>query len=448
MTQGSLTSYRITKRWTPLRPHAEQYRLFNSAARFITVPAGKRSGKTEVGGKRKPLLNRILFQMEHIDGRYLFTAPTHRQAKNIFWNDLKAMVPKELRRGKPSESELVIPLWNGTDIQVLGLDVPERAEGTPLNGIVLDEYADMKAGVWHEHIRASLADRKGWAIFTGVPEGRNHYYDLCMESISRMHSKTDSEWAHYHWISADILPQHEILSAKRDLDPQTYRQEYEATFETFTGLAYYGFNRNSNLTRVDYDHRLNLHLCFDFNVEPGSAVVIQEQRIKKDTPPVTCIIDEVHIPRNSNTVAVTRKLLKKYKKHPTGVYVYGDASGGNRGSAQLDGSDWELIQGLLKPVFGSQLHFRVPRRNGPERSRVNAVNSRLCAMDETRKMFVNPAHAPTVLKDFEGVPLLAGGSGEIDKSNKKLSHWTDAIGYYVVDRYPVRGGSSVSYLEL
>jgi hypothetical protein len=46
-------------------------------------------------------------------------------------------------------------------------------------------------------------------------------------------------------------------------------------------------------------------------------------------------------------------------------------------------------------------------------------------------MMVDPAKAPSVVRDFEGVRLLKGGSGEIDKkADPLLSHWTDGIGYY------------------
>ena len=51
---------------------------------------------------------------------------------------------------------------------------------------------------------------------------------------------------------------------------------------------------------------------------------------------------------------------------------------------------------------------------------------------------VDPARAPHVQKDFEGVRLLAGGAGEIDKrADPALSHLSDAIGYYVARQFPL-----------
>lgn len=41
-------------------------------------------------------------------------------------------------------------------------------------------------------------------------------------------------------------------------------------------------------------------------------------------------------------------------------------------------------------------------------------------------------------KDFEGVRLLAGGAGEIDKkADPGLSHLSDAIGYYIARQFPL-----------
>jgi hypothetical protein len=51
---------------------------------------------------------------------------------------------------------------------------------------------------------------------------------------------------------------------------------------------------------------------------------------------------------------------------------------------------------------------------------------------------VDPVKAPHVVRDLEGVALLAGGSGELDKkSNPALSHISDALGYYVAKESPI-----------
>ena len=161
-------------RWYPLNYHPIQAALWRSKYRFNIVPSGRRSGKTEICGKRKLVL-KALIGGEWPDWKGFAAAPTRIQAKRIYWEDLKKLIPKTLLAKPPSESTLTIPLINGSEIHVLGMDKPERAEGTPWDHGVLDEYGNMKKSVWPEHVRPALADRRGTCDFIGAREGRNHY---------------------------------------------------------------------------------------------------------------------------------------------------------------------------------------------------------------------------------------------------------------------------------
>ena len=357
------------------------------------------------------------------------------------------MFPRKLLAEAPRETDLQIRLINGSEIRVIGMDKPERIEGSPWDGGILDEFANMKPGAWGENVRPALSDRKGWCWLIGVPEGRNHYYDLWKYAMSG----ADPEWDGFTWKSADILDAAEVEAAKRQLDQLVYEQEYEASFVNFEGRAYYPFNEDTHGKPLAYNDRAPLIACFDFNVEPGVCAVIQEQAlpgqferddnglIQLDRPVIgTGVIGEVHIPRNSNTPAVCRKLIADWGEHQGDVRCYGDATGGARGSAKVQGSDWDLIKAELRAHFKDRVSFHVKEANPPERSRVNAVNSRLMARDGTVRMMVDPAKAPHVVKDLEGVRTLAGGSGEIDKkATPTLTHISDGLGYYIEKEFPV-----------
>ncbi len=429
-----------TKRWNKLRSHPIQRELLTCESRFVTVPAGRRSGKTEAA-KRKVVQSAVdaCLNPQWDDARFICAAPTQLQAKRIYWADLKRMVPAKLLDGKPSESELTIKLKGDVEILVMGMDVPERAEGSPLNGLVLDEYGNMLPHVWTEHLRPMVADRKGWVWFIGVPEGRNHYYELDRDAKAN----TSGMWKSYHWKSSEIVDPEELEAAKKDMDPLTYQQEFDADFVTFSGRAYYGFDAGIHAVKsLKYDEYRDLILCFDFNVEPGVCVICQEHD-------ETWIIDEVYIPQNSTTPAVCRKIAATYGKHPRGVYCYGDATGGSRGSAKVAGSDWDLIKKELQPVFGDNIRFRVKSHNPAERARVNAVNSRLMTADKRVHMLVDPVKAKHVVEDLDGVRLLEGGSGELDKKHdEKLTHLSDALGYYIEYKFPVNGGTRVVSQEI
>ena len=458
----------LTPRWYPLAPHPEHIRLINSTAQYKVVPAGRRSGKTE-RAKRHVIGQAIAAVGD--SPNFFCAAPTRDQAKRIYWNDLKAMVPPHLRARRPIETDLIIELINGATIQVLGMDKPERIEGTPWNGGILDEYANMKEQTWPENVRPALADRSGWCWLIGVPEGRNHYYDV----YKYARADTTGLWDAFTWTSAEVLvlygKGHEVDAARHDLDPLTFAQEFEASFVNFAGQAYYQFNEaiHCGPVRDQYRATADLHFCFDFNVDPGVAAVIQELAFPvrekvtgleldgvtliKDVDLTeytigTAVIGEVHIPVNSNTPAVCNKLLQDWGAHNGRVMIWGDATGGARGTAQTEGSDWDLVKNAMYSHYGAErVFFNVPDANPTERSRLNAVNSRLKTAAGEVNLMVDPRHAPNVVRDFEGVRLLEGGSGEIDKkADPKLSHLTDGIGYYIEKRYPVRRDvASISY---
>ena len=430
----------LSERWTTLKPHAVQRDCYQSNCRFVVNPAGRRSGKTELA-KRK-LVVRALAGSIYGRPRYFAAAPPRDQAKRIYWDDLKRLVPARFIKGKPSETELVIELVNGASICVVGMDKPERIEGSPWDGGVLDEYANMKPGAWQAHVRPALSDRLGWCLMIGVPEGRNHYYDLWRFARAEMAERGQaSEWGAYTWTSADILPEAEIVAARRDLDPLVYSQEYEASFVNFSGRSYYPFNEETHCAaiRSQYDADSDLYFCFDFNVSPGVAAVCQEMELPNGQRG-TGVIGEVWIPQHSNTPAVVAKLAADWGEHRGVVICHGDAAGGARGSAQTEGSDWELVEQQLRQVFPGRLSIRHPKANPSQRSRVNAVNTRLMSGDEVVRMMIDPGAAPHVVRDLEGVRLLEGGAGEIDKkSDPNLTHISDALGYYVAEVFPVAG---------
>lgn len=429
----------LTPRWTPLEFHPEQSRLYHEEGRFKVAAAGRRSGKTELA-KRK-LVEEALSFTAFPNGRFIAGAPTRDQAKRIYWDDLKALTPSWAIR-KIYDGELKIQLINGARIEVVGFDKPMRAEGDAIDGAILDEIADMKPEVWSMTMRPSLATRgrPGWCWFIGKPRGRNHYFDLWNQATV----DETGTWKAYHWTSEDILDAAEIEALKADMDDLTYQQEVLANFVNFEGRAYYPFERGLHAAeRLKRRKRQPLIFCFDFNVSPGTATVLQEQRYRGTRKDIvadifTACIGEVWIPRNSNTNIVCDRLIHDWAKHEGLVYCYGDATGGARGSAKVEGSDWELIERKLRPIFRERLQFRVPKANPSERVRINSVNSRLKTSDGRIHFLVDPVACPQTVLDFEGTTVIAGGSGELDKkADPNRTHLTDGIGYYIHKEFPM-----------
>ena len=438
----------ITSRWTKLRNVKEQKFLWRSRYRFKVVPAGRRSGKTELA-KRRIVLAALAppgspWASTFDDPRYAVAAPTYAQAKRIYWEDLKKMIPRKLIKDI-SESALTITTVLNSSITVVGLDKPERIEGTPWDGVIVDEYGNVKASAWPQNIRPALSDRMGWAWLIGVPEGRNHYYTTAEDAKARQLAG-EQEWGFFTWPSRLVLPASEIEAAMRDLDELTFKQEYEASFVNFKGRAYHAYG-DHNLRKLDHDPKAPIYFCFDFNVDPGVAGVCQKMTF--DNRPGLGAIGEVHIPLNSNTEAVCRKLIADWGTHQGIVYIQGDATGGARGTAQTQGSDWDIINTMLRDHFGTRVISLVPTHNPTERARVNAVNSLCRSAAGHIRFYVDPARAPMLHRDFDGVRLLEGGSGEIDKKkDPALTHLSDAVGYLIVSEFPIDTTPTVATVRI
>jgi hypothetical protein len=441
----------LTPRYYPLRAIACQQDYARSNARFVVVPAGRRSGKTEHAKRR--LVRRALrrWRVRHREEAFYFAgAPTRDQARRIWWEDLKALT-KPWWRARPSETTLSIPLVTHSTIVVVGLDKPQRIEGTPWDGGVLDETADLHESVWKLHVRPALSDRRGWCDFIGVPEGRNHYFALYTKARAAMlEHGAASPWHAFTWFSSEVLDAAEVEAAREELDPLSFAQEYEASFVSFQGRAYHAYSE-ANLARLRqlYDPRAPLVFCLDFNVAPGVAVVLQVLRTAgPDGRPTVACLGEVYIPDHSNTAMVCAKLIQDWGAHEGLVELYGDATGGSRGTAKLAGSDWDIVKRELRAHYGSRVSLQVPEANPTERARVNAMNSLLCSTTGVRRLLVDPTACPQLVQDLEGVRVVPGGSGELDKkSDKTRTHITDALGYFVVRRFPVVG-AGVGYTRV
>jgi hypothetical protein len=412
-------------------PHQTRARLDYGPAKYNVIHSGRRAYKTE-GRKRRMIRLAAKYARWGADGnpfRGLITAPTHQQVKDIYWKDLLALIPKRWRdAGTVSVSELSVTLPWGAYIRLCGMDKPERAEGTEWDYMVLDEYGNMKPDVWEAHMQPMLTARLGWADFVGVPEGRNHYYQLHLRGLD----PGEKDWATWGWHSDTVQPPEWVRDRKENMDEMTFDQECGGLFVAWQGRAYHCFDPALHVRPMEHQPGKALVFCFDFNVSPGVAAVCQEQGDG------TGVIGEVWIPRNSTTERVCNRLAKDWSHHKGPVLCYGDATGGAGGSAKVQGSDWDIIRSVLRPAFGARITFKVPKSNPRERARVNAVNSRLRSANGVNRLFVDAAKAPHMVADLDFVALLEGGSGEIDKKKtSELTHMSDALGYYVNYEFPV-----------
>jgi len=316
-------------------------------------------------------------------GRYFAAAPTHDQAKRIWWKDLKALVPARWRI-KVSESELWLRTVTGAELWVLGLDRPDRAEGTPWDGCVIDELASCKPGLWEANIRPALADRHGWAWLIGVPD-RDGAAQVEYEKLYYLaRSGADPEWSAFHWASADILDPGEVESARRHLDARNFEQEYLGHFILAGGRAFPDFDPAIHCKPLGYDPALPLCWSLDFNIDPQCSGIIQHYQGE------VRVLEEFCLP-DTKTESVVDAFFHRAQEQSwnlENMTLYGDASGSARDTTSGE-SDWYIIRNRLTKERIS-FHDRVPKANPKIKDTLNAVSARLKSAEGQVKLYVDP----------------------------------------------------------
>jgi phage terminase large subunit len=169
------------------------------------------------------------------DARYGYVAPFRQQAKEIAWVYLKNMT-QGIRTEAPRESELRVKLPNGAWITLYGADNPDALRGLYFDGLILDEFGDMKPSLMGEVILPCLADRNGFLVLIGTAKGRNqfHKYKIMAEN-------NQDEW-YYKLAKAsqtNIIPPNELERLKATMTEAQYEQEMECSFDAALAGTFY-----------------------------------------------------------------------------------------------------------------------------------------------------------------------------------------------------------------
>lgn len=218
--------------------HDLQFQIFNDPARFVIVAAGRRFGKTVLA-----IVKMLTAALARKKALIWYVAPTYKQAKMIAWKMLLEMTPKNLIV-KKNEVDLQVTLINGSEICLKGADNEDSLRGVGLDYVVLDEYGTMKPNVWQEIIRPMLTDRASPALFIGTPKGKNHFWELFIKG-----QRKENNFSSYQAPSATnpYLPRSEIKDAEAVMNERFFRQEYEASFEDYTGLIWPEFKHDTHI---------------------------------------------------------------------------------------------------------------------------------------------------------------------------------------------------------
>ena len=388
-----------------------QGEVFMDRTRFRVLVAGRRFGKSYLS-----CIELIRGAIEKPGEVFFYAAPTYRMAKDIAWKLLKQLVPRIWIKSK-NESDLKIELINGSLIELKGTENAMALRGRSLSGVVLDEAAFMDPGVWFEVLRPALADKQGWALFISTPEGTaSWFYDLWCFCEEAEASQNWKRWS-YTTIEGGNVPPEEVEAARAQLDPRTFRQEFEASFENLSGLVASCFD-DDNISRDIKDiPELDLLVGLDFNVDPMSAcfgVKVNDE---------LHIFDEFSL-SNATTWEAADEIIRRYGLERR-IYVCPDPTGAARKTAGVGATDHHILR-------KSGLKVSTPKAPWKIRDKTNCVNTALLDGTGKRRLKIHP-RCKELLKSLRTLTY-AEGTGV---PNKKLGvdHQFDALGYLCLMRF-------------
>ena len=372
--------------------------------RFRILAMGRRGGKSYLA------MNEMAKFARFPNQKILAIAPTYKQCKNIWWNDLKGMLLEKNWVKKINESDLQITLVNGSTITLRSSENRDALRGGKAHLLILDEAADMDPEVWFSVCRPMLSDTGGHALFISSPKGRNWFYDLWCEGEKENYSSYQ-----FTTLQGGFVPQEEVEQARLDLDSRTFEQEYEAQFVSYSGVIYYAFSEHNVkaypgvLSNDDV-----LHIGCDFNIDPMSATVA----IVKNG--IGWVIDEIEI-YGSNTNELVQEIRARY--HHNRVIAYPDSSGIKR-TTNSGISDHQILQ-------NAGFKLMVQPGNPPVIDRIASVNGAF----EKDKLYIDPKCRS--VKNCLIKHTYKEGTRQPSK-DQGHDHMNDALGYFVYQHFAIK----------
>lgn len=315
---GKALAISKTALWPKLeyRPHGGQRLVHASNTRHRVNAAGRRFGKSQVGGHElipeayRAFFNKDLLEQLGIRMEFWIVGPNYTDAEKEFrvcYNDLKRIKMPFDRPGTYNDSRsgnMQISLWGGKFlVQAKSAAHPESLVGEGLHGVVMAEAAKMKESVWTKYVRPTLSDFKAWSLWNSTPEGKNHFYDRWQEGQDPTNPDWES-WRQPSWVNDIVFRggatdaglkalkdptkklsreqilalgmDEEIVSMYYDLGELMFAQEVECSFTEYTGRVYYDFDEETHVKRLEYNPSRPLYIATDYGfTNPSVALFIQ-----------------------------------------------------------------------------------------------------------------------------------------------------------------------------
>ena len=396
-------------------PH--QWDFLKSDKTITGLVGGLGSGKTHIF-IRKTLLN--MFKRVNKNGvsNGWIIYPTYDLAEELFVQPFKELLDDMNCPYEYNQSKHRFRTAAG-NIKIYQLQKPQRIIGAELTFIGFDEF-DVES--WKN---CDMAFKKSIGRMRGSenceiyivtsPEGFHYTHKIFVTD-----DNDDRLLVRGKTTDNTYLPEAYIKLLESNYDEQLLKAYRDGEFVNLSALStYHTFNREKNVKEVKYDHTKPIYIGQDFNTDPLCAVLWQKHYEK----PNIRIFKTYSLSHAGEGDLLTERLCQQIKQeYPNNTYYsYPDATGRSKHSSSAY-SDIDILRRHFK--------VRVKHINPLVVNRVNAMNKALqdnIIIDPTCKDLIHDLERTTNKPNTR----------EIDKSNKILTHLTDALGYSVEWEYPV-----------
>lgn len=297
-------------------PHEGQRAVIAAQNRNRIVAAGRRFGKSEIGGHKlfQEALNTRLVK-SHLDEirkrrEFWIVGPSYTDSEKEFrvmWNELskaglKDYFDKPGSYNDPVGGSMHLSLWEGAfQVHAKSEKHPDSLVGEGLSGIVLAEGAKLKERTWVKLLRPTLADFNGWMLSGSTPEGKNWWYNLWRDG----QNPNRPDWWSMRapsWMNPFVYPlgasdrgiellraalergemQDEALFNRLGVDPEiaalvgdltaeAFNQEIGADFTTFVGRVFKEFDEEVHVSDLSFNPQWQTFGAVDYGFRNPSV---------------------------------------------------------------------------------------------------------------------------------------------------------------------------------
>lgn len=259
--------------WTPRWYQLPLWKYMESGGKRAVVVWPRRHGKDYTA------INWMAVASQRRVGTYWLVYPYLNQGRRIAWTGMSKdgrkfldSFPKELV-SRRQNAEMRLELKNGSVIQIMGADEPDRFVGSNPVGIAFSEWPLMNPLVW-KLTSPILAENDGWAMWIYTPRGANHGLDMLNTA------RTTKGWFHSKLTAKDckVLTAQDLRNARNELkDDSLFQQEFFTSFSVPLQGAYYQqqfkkLYKDKRIGEVSIDPLLPVYTAWDLGMDDATSI--------------------------------------------------------------------------------------------------------------------------------------------------------------------------------